>query len=154
MGHRLLAAAGLGAATGLRCMMGLATASRELAGESAGEADRLRQWLGQDTTSIVLSGLAIGELAVDKLPDLPDRIEPAPLAARGVVGALVGAAAGGEDYWIAGAIVGGAAALAAAWVGFSVRKEAGWATGLPDLVIALVEDAVAVAGAREAARLL
>ena len=46
------------------------------------------------------------------------------------------------------------AALAAAWVGFSVRKEAGWATGLPDAVIALAEDAVAVVGAREAARLM
>lgn len=154
MSYRLLAAAGLGAATGLRTMTGLAVASRELAGEPVGDGDRLRRWLGRDTTSIVLSALAIGELAVDKLPDVPDRVKPAPLAARGVIGALVGAVAGGEDDWIAGALLGGAAALAAAWIGFSVRKEAGWATGLPDPVVALGEDAVAVVGARQAARLM
>lgn len=152
MSHRLIAAAGLGAATGLRSMTGLATASRELADGSAGEADRLRSWLGQDTVSIVLSSLALGELAVDKLPDVPDRVRPGSLAFRGFLGALVGAVAGGEDDWVGGAILGGAAALAAAWVGFSVRKEAGWATGLPDPVIGLAEDTIAVVGAREAAR--
>ncbi len=151
--HRLMAAAGLGAATGLRSMSGLAMASRELA-ERTGEADALRQWLGRDTVSIALSALAIGEIAADKLPDIPDRIEPGPMAARGFIGAILGAVAGGDDHWIGGAILGGAAALAAAWIGFSVRKEAGWATGLPDPVIALAEDAVAVAGAREAARLM
>jgi uncharacterized membrane protein len=133
-------------------MTGLAMASRELAERPAGKGDELREWLSRDLVSVTLSALAIGELAVDKLPDVPDRIEPAPMAARGFIGAVLGAVAGGDDHWVAGAILGGAAALASAWVGWSVRKEAGWATGLPDPVIALVEDAIAVTGAREAAR--
>ena len=154
MSHRLLAAAGLGAATGLRSMSGLALASRELADRPAGDADALREWLADDTVSYVLTGLAIGELVADKLPEVPDRIDPAPLVARGVIGAAVGAVAGGEDYWAAGAVIGAAAAVASAWVGWAVRKEAGWATGLPDAVLAFFEDAAALATARTSARLL
>lgn len=152
MSQQLLAAAGLGAVTGLRSMTGLAMASHELSERPAGEIDGLRRWLASDPVAIALSALAIGELIVDKLPEVPDRIDLAPLAGRGVMGALVGAVAGGEDQWIAGAMVGAVAAVAAAWVGWSVRKEAGWATGFPDPVLAVVEDAVAIAGAREAAR--
>lgn len=154
MNHRLLAAAGLGAATGLRSMTGLALASRELARRPAGEADALREWLADDTVSYVLAGLALAELVADKLPDVPDRVDPAPLAARGVIGATVGALAGGEDHWVVGAAVGAAAAVASAWVGWAVRREAGWATGLPDAGLALVEDAVSVVTARSAGRKL
>ena len=154
MTDRLLAAAGLGAATGLRSMTGLALASRELTGRSAGDADALREWLADDTVSYVLTGLAIAELVADKLPEVPDRVDPAPLAARGVVGAVVGAMAGGEDYWAAGAAIGAAAAVASAWLGWAVRKEAGWATGLPDPVLAVLEDVAAVSTARGSARLL
>lgn len=152
MSQRLLAAAGLGAVTGLRTMTGLAMASHELSDRPAGEIVGLRRWLASDPVAIALSALAIGELVADKMPELPDRIDLAPLAGRGVMGAFLGAVAGGEDHWIAGALVGAAAAVTAAWVGWSVRKEAGWATGLPDSVVAMAEDAVAIAGAREAAR--
>lgn len=152
MSQRLLAAAGLGAVTGMRSMTGLAMAAHELSDRPAGEIDGLRRWLASDPVAIALSALAIGELVADKMPEIPDRIDPGPLAGRGVMGALVGAIAGGEEYWIAGAVVGAVAAVTAAWVGWSVRKEAGWATGLPDPVIAVAEDAVAIAGAREAAR--
>lgn len=154
MSHRLLAAAGLGAATGLRTFTGLAIASHELAGRSAGEADALRNWLADDTVSYVLAGLAIGEIVADKLPDIPDRVSPGALVGRGVIGAAVGAVAGGEDRWIAGAAIGAAAALASAWVGWAVRKEAGWATGLPDPVLAVVEDAIAIATAKGSAERL
>ena len=152
MSHRLLAAAGLGAATGLRSMTGLALASRELAGRPAGHADALRDWLADDTVSYVLTGLAIGEIVADKLPELPDRVDPAPLAARGIIGAAIGALAGGEEHWVAGAVLGAVASVASAWVGWAVRKEAGWATGLPDPLIAVIEDAIAVTTARGAAR--
>ncbi len=151
MSHRYLAAAGLGAATGLRSFTGLAMASRELAGRTAGDADALRAWLAGDTVSYVLSGLAIAELVGDKLPEVPNRIEPAPLAARGVIGAAVGAVAGGEDHWLAGAAIGAVAAVASAWLGWAVRKEAGWATGFPDPVLGAIEDAIAVGTAKGSA---
>ena len=154
MSQSLLAAAGLGAATGLRSMTGLALASRELTDRGAGKADGLRQWLADDTVSTVLTGLAIAELVADKLPEIPDRVDPVPIAARGVIGAAVGAVAAGEDYWAAGAAIGAVAAVASAWVGWAVRKEAGWATGLPDAVLAVLEDAAAISTARGAARLL
>ena len=149
--HRLMAAAGLGAATGLRSMTGLAMASHELVDRHAGDADALRSWLADDTVSYVLAGLAIAEIVADKLPEVPDRIDPAPIAARGVIGAAVGAIAGGEDYWVAGAAIGAVAAVASAWLGWAVRKEAGWATGLPDPVLAVVEDAIAIGTAKSAA---
>lgn len=152
MSYRLLAAAGLGAVTGLRSMTGIAMASRELTDRPAGELVGLRRWLARDPVNIALSALAIGELVADKMPDLPDRVDTGPLVGRGVMGALVGAVAGGEDHWMAGALVGAAASMVAAWAGWSVRKEAGWATGLPDPVIAMAEDAVAITAAREAAR--
>ena len=154
MTNRLLAAAGLGAVTGLRSFTGLAVASHELADRPAGEADGLRRWLADDTVSYVLAGLAIGEIVGDKLGVFPDRVEPAYLPGKALYGAAVGAMAAGRRWWPVGAAIGAAAALGAAWVGFSVRKEAGWATGLPDPIIAVAEDAIAVAGARGAARQL
>lgn len=152
MQHGLLAAAGLGAVTGLRSMTGLAVASWELADRPAGDADRFRRWLADDLVSYVLATLAIGELVADKLPGVPDRVDPAPLVGRGLIGALVGAVAGGEDHPVAGAVIGATAAVTAAWVGWAVRKEAGWATGLPDALIAVLEDTVALVGGRGAAR--
>lgn len=153
MSYDLLAAAGLGAATGLRSTTGLAMASLELA-DRGRVGDRLRGWLADDTVSYVLTGLAIGEIVADKLPGIPDRVDPAPLAARGVLGAAVGALAGGEDRWVAGAAIGATAAVTSAWIGWSVRKEAGWATGLPDGILGVLEDALAVAIGRGGARQL
>ncbi len=149
--HPYLAAAGLGAATGLRSFTGLAMASRELGRRPAGEVDALRAWLTGDVVAYAVSGLAIAEIVADKLPDVPDRIDPVPLAGRGVLGATVGAIAGGEDHWVAGAVIGAIAAVTSAWIGWAVRKEAGWATGLPDPVLAIVEDAVAIGAAKGAA---
>ena len=152
MSHSLLAAAGLGAATGLRSMTGIAMASLELADRGTG--DRLQQWLAEDTVSYVLSAIALGEIVADKLPDVPDRIEPASLAVRGALGATIGAIAAGEDHWWAGAAIGAVASVTASWIGWAVRKEAGWATGLPDPILAVLEDAVAVASARGSSKLL
>lgn len=152
MTHRYWAAAGLGAATGLRSFMGLAMASRELVDRPAGDMDALRRRLAGDTASYALSALAIGELVADKMPNVPNRVDTLPLAGRGVIGAAVGAMAAGEDRWLAGAVIGAVAAVTSAWIGWAVRKEAGWATGLPDPVLAVVEDAVAFGTARGAAR--
>src|SRR6202049_5060308 len=54
-------------------------------------------FLGFAFTPYILSALAIGELINDKLPKTPSRKEPAPFAARVVMGAFCGAALGAPD---------------------------------------------------------
>lgn len=151
MNDWIATAAGLGAVTGLRSMTGLAMVSRELSDRRRlpRHASRLEEWLAEDTVAVVLSGLALGELVADKLPGIPDRIAPAPLFGRGLIGAVVGAIAAGPDDRALGAAVGGGAALVASWLGWLLRGELSRATPLPDTALALAEDAMAIAAARE-----
>ncbi len=85
---------------------------------------------------------ALGELVADKLPSMPSRLMPPGLLARACLGALGGGALarieGSSEG--AGAVMGALAALAAAAVGFSVRRYASRATRTPDVPWALVED--------------
>lgn len=152
--ERLGTAAGLGAVTGLRSMTGLAMLSRDLSDRRRlpRHATRLEHWLAQDLVAITLSALALGELVADKLPATPPRTDPPSLLARGAIGALLGSIAAGHDDRAAGAIVGAAAALAASWAAWFLRREVGRATLLPDAALAVAEDAMAIAAARELSR--
>ncbi|MFW5951571.1 MAG: DUF4126 domain-containing protein [Gemmatimonadota bacterium] len=154
MNEKLVTAAGLGTVTGLRSMTGLAMVSRELSDRRRlpRGASRLEEWLAEDLVAVTLSALALGEIVADKLPGVPDRIAPGALFGRGLIGGLVGAIAAGADHRAAGAAIGTAAAVCAAYLGWFLRQEAGRATMLPDAAVALVEDAVALASARELAR--
>jgi uncharacterized membrane protein len=104
-------------------------------------------WLATDGTAATLLLLAAGEVIADKLPSMPDRIQPVSLAARFVSGAVCGLAiAKGHTrrQQIIGAMVGGTAAVAAAYAGFEYRKR----VKMPALAKALIEDTVAVGAAR------
>lgn len=149
--EQLGTAAGLGAVTGMRSMMGLAMASRELSDRRRlpRSAGRLEEWLAEDLVAITLSALALGELVVDKVPGVPDRVNPGALLGRGVIGGLVGALAGGPDDRALGAVVGVASALGGSFVAWFVRREVARLTLLPDAALALTEDAVAITAARE-----
>lgn len=151
MSERLWIAAGLGAVTGLRSMSGLALVSRELSDRRRlpGSARRLEAWLAEDMVAVALSALALGEMLADKLPGVPARVAPGPLFGRGLIGGLLGALAVGRDERALGAAVGVAAAVMAAYAGWFLRREAGRATFLPDMAVALAEDAMVVAAARE-----
>ncbi len=95
----------------------------------------------------LLSGLAaVGELAGDKLPVVPSRLERGPLGGRLAIGALAGAAVCRDARVgvVPGALLGAAAASAGAYAGYSVRAALGRATGVPDPVWGVVEDGVAV----------
>jgi uncharacterized membrane protein len=100
-------------------------------------------WLGSSKAIPIASALAIGEMIADKLPFVPDRVKPGPLAGRALAGAFCGyvvfCARGGKRQAIRGALVGGAAALAAAWAGYQYRRN----SPLPAIASALIEDAVA-----------
>jgi uncharacterized membrane protein len=149
MKRSLGAAAGLGAVSGLRSMQGLAWVSRALAGRrparGAGPVERL---LSRDLVAGTVALAAAGELAVDKHPSAPDRIQASSLLVRAAAGAVVGRVAAGRSRPWLGAWVGATCALAGAYAGWFLRREAGRVTPLPDLAIALAEDAMAVGLAR------
>ena len=101
-------------------------------------------WLGSGNSMKTSAILALGELVADKLPSTPSRLAPAPLVFRAISGAVCGYAVCGrnrtnQEKW-GSAIVGASAALAAAWAGYTYRKN----SKLPKFVAALAEDAVAM----------
>ena len=84
--------------------------------------------------------LAVGEMVADKLPFIPDRVRPGPLAARAVSGAIVGGVIAREDgaNVVAGAALGAAAAVAAAFAAYHLRRQ----SPLPNVVNGMLEDAL------------
>jgi uncharacterized membrane protein len=140
-------AAIMGAVAGMRSMSAPAVVS-QLAGSGLIPADGSPvAWLSHPGVTKALKVLATGELVADKLPFIPSRTSPAPLAARAVTGAISGAAICGvakRSWWI-GALIGAGAAIGASFGAHKLRK---WATeeqNVPNVVMGLVEDAV-VAG--------
>ena len=105
-------------------------------------------WVANKISLAVFSLFAIGELIADKLPFIPGRTQPGPLGARIVFGALCAAAlclSGGASLLL-GAILGGAGGIAGAFAGYNYRRWLTRGAKLPDLLIALLEDVVAVGG--------
>jgi len=96
----------------------------------------------------VFTLFALGEMVADKLPKTPSRLAPGSLAVRCVFGAICAEAlciAGGGGLlvgWALGAVGGGAGAYA----GYHVRRWLTMGKGLPDIIIALLEDVVAIGG--------
>ncbi len=141
-------AAALGVVAGMRSMTAPALVSDRLAKNHGAVADSRFAWMASPTTATVFKVLAAGELVGDKLPMTPSRLAPGPLTGRIASGALCGAALCASDRERAevGAVVGALAAVAGAWAFYHLRRSADAATGLPDPVVAVVEDALAVGG--------
>lgn len=96
----------------------------------------------------ILTVLAIAELVADMLPTAADRTTSPGLFARIVLGGLCGsciAVAGAQRAW-AGIVAGILGALVGCFAGFQVRTRLVKALKTPDFVIAILEDAVAIAG--------
>lgn len=104
----LFRAIGFGALTGVRSMAGPAA----LAFESDGPVKN------------VVGLLAAGEMIADKTPFVGDRIDAAPLAARAVMGGIVGGVVAYEadDNVLIGGLIGASAAIAAAHLAYRLRK--------------------------------
>lgn len=103
-------------------------------------------FMGSTAAVAIFTILAIMELIADKLPSTPSRTAPLGLGARFVCGALSGSSIGvsagqGIAY---GAIVGAAGGIAGAFAGYRWRTGLVKALKVPDYVIALVEDAIAI----------
>jgi uncharacterized membrane protein len=105
-------------------------------------------FMGSTAAVTVFAALAVGELIADKLPSTPSRLQPPGLIARFVLGGLSGASVGvaGGQSIVAGAILGAAGGIAGAFAGNRVRAGLVKAFKVPDFVIALLEDAAAIAG--------
>jgi uncharacterized membrane protein len=91
---------------------------------------------------------AIGELVADKLPQTPARTAPVGLIARAVTGALAGAAlavSGGKGLAV-GAAAGALGGVAGAFGGYYIRHGIVTHAHLPDFVVAVVEDLLAISG--------
>ena len=104
------------------------------------------RFMGSKSVLVILSLLALAELIADKLPGVPRRTAVLPLVARIFSGGLCGAC-----VWISanqalaiGAILGAFGALTGAFVGYEVRRRLVSRVKLPDLLVALAEDAGAI----------
>jgi uncharacterized membrane protein len=147
--YALLLAFAIGIAAGLRSL----TAPAVVAWAAH------RGWLNLHNTSLSFMGstaavaiftiLALVELVADQLPSTPARTKPVGLIARIVLGGLSGAVvalAGGQSAAV-GCIIGAVGGVAGAFAGYQVRTGLVRALKAPDLVIAVLEDVVAVAAA-------
>ena len=103
-------------------------------------------WTAHPATVIIFAVLALGELIGDKLPKTPNRTAFFPLVSRVVFGGLVGAlaATGLQGSAVEGVLLGAISALAGTFLGFYLRQNLVRDRNLPDYVVALVEDALAV----------
>lgn len=104
-------------------------------------------FLGYSWTPWILSIAAVGELIADKLPSTPSRKKPPSFAFRIVSGAIAGAAIGISRGSLLPGLVGGAiGAMIGTLGGAAARSSLAKLFGR-DLPAALLEDAVAIAGA-------
>jgi len=117
-----------------------------------------RNWIDLHNTSLSFMGstaaliifilLALVELVADQLPSTPSRTKPPGLIARIVLGGLSGAcvAVAGAQSMMLGALLGAIGGVAGAFAGYEVRTRLVRALKVPDLIIAVLEDVVAIGG--------
>jgi uncharacterized membrane protein len=106
-------------------------------------------FLGSAVAAYILLAFMMAELAADKLPQTPNRTALGPFVARILMGALAGGAvtAGVGRSLAAGAVLGGLGGIAGAFGGFRARTGLVRALRVPDYLVAIAEDIVAVGGA-------
>ena len=141
-------AVGAGVVSGMRSFLMPALLGRALSTDSGtpsvhGAADLLRS----RTLSKALTIASAGELVGDKLPAAPDRTELPSLAARAVSGAFGATvfASWNREPAMPAAALGMVGAIASAHLMMRLRRAAGRRLGVPDPVVALVEDVLAFA---------
>jgi len=105
-------------------------------------------FMGYAAAPYIWSVLAVGELVADKLPKTPSRKTPGPFALRIISGAFCGAAlsAAGNQSMAGGALLGALGAAVGTLGGYALRTRSVQALQVPDFVVALCEDVIAVGG--------
>jgi uncharacterized membrane protein len=105
-------------------------------------------FIDRRSTLIVFTLLAIIELVLDKLPNTPSRTAPVGLSARIVLGGASGlalATGAGISVPVAG-VIASIGAIVGAFAGYHIRRAVVLKTHVPDLLAAIAEDAIAIAG--------
>src|SRR5262249_47605215 len=105
-------------------------------------------FLGYAATPYIMTVIALAELVGDKLPKTPSRKTPGPFVGRVLFGAFSGAAicSGAPQSLIVGALLGALGGVAGTLGGYEFRTRLVKALNVPDIVIALLEDAIAIGG--------
>lgn len=137
----------LGVVAGMRSQMPLAVqAWKARRGQFAVGGGLPLSVLRSPKALVILSVLAASELVGDKLPFTPSRLEPGGLAARFVIGGLAGGAVAldARRSPAAGVLAGITGAGIGAFSGYHIRRGIVVGTGLPDPVVAVAEDALAI----------
>jgi len=106
-------------------------------------------FLGSTAAVWIASLLALFELFADKQSWIGARTRPGPLIDRLIMGAISGGALGfsNSHTLAAGAVAGAVGAVIAAFGGYHARHRIVTGLNVPDIRIALVEDALAIIGA-------
>jgi uncharacterized membrane protein len=106
-------------------------------------------FLGIPWVTYLLTAFMLAELVSDKLPRTPARTMVGPFIARILLGGLAGAAlvVGSGGSLALGAVLGGLGGIAGTLGGYRARTGLVRALRVPDYVVALAEDCVAVGGA-------
>ena len=146
--HVLLMALLIGGIAGLRTMTAPAIVAWGASRRWLTLQNSMLAFMGSTAAVAVFSVLALGELVADKLPSTPNRTAPLGLAGRSLFGGLSGAtvASAGAQSITLGAALGAAGGIAGAYAGYQVRTRLVRALQVPDFVIAVLEDAVAIVG--------
>src|SRR6266436_8461642 len=146
--HVLLLAFGIGIIAGLRSLTAPAVAAWAAHRGWLGLQGTSLSFLGSTAAVAIFTILAVVDLVADQLPSTPARTKPPGLIARILLGGLWGAAialAGGQSAAV-GACLGAIGGIVGALVGYQVRTRLVQALKVPDIVIAVLEDLVAIAG--------
>jgi uncharacterized membrane protein len=134
----------IGAASGLRALIGLAAVSWAAHFGILPLGHTWLAFLGYAFTPYILTLMAFGELVNDKLPNTPSRLIPPQFITRIVTGALSGLAIGlSGNGIIIGVVAGIIGAVAGTFGGAKARNLLARTFGR-DLSAALLEDAVAL----------
>jgi len=146
--HVLLFVFLIGVVTGLRSLTGPAVTSwaAHLGWLSLGGTPM--RFMSSIVTVTIFTLLAVLELIADQLPSTPARTAPVGLSARVVMGGLCGAtiAVGGGESMALGIVLGVIGAIVGTYGGYQARTRSVKALGVPDVVIAVIEDIVAIGG--------
>ncbi len=145
----LILAFAIGVVAGLRSMTAPAIAAWAARLGWIDLASTPLAFLGSAVATYILTAFMVAELVADKLPRTPNRTALGPFVARILTGGLAGAAltAGVGQSLLVGAILGALGGIAGAFGGYRARTGLVRALKVPDYVVAVMEDIVAVGGA-------
>jgi uncharacterized membrane protein len=141
-----LAAFGIGIVAGLRSLTAPAAVSWAAHLHRLDLRDSRLAFLGTTIAVYSISAMALGELIADKLPFVPNRTSPLPMAFRALSGAICGASLciSANRLILAGALLGLLGAVNGAFAGFHVRRILAKHLKIADTAIALAEDGLAI----------